>query len=94
MRKYQFWTLNALGLVLAALLLGHHFFARHNDRLGDAVLRDRSFVEGSRQVEATLDQLAKRIAKGSEIDPGLKKLLVKHGLNVTLETDGTKKSYP
>ena len=94
MSKFQFWTLNVIGLLLVAELLGHHFFARHNDRLGDAVLRDQAFVNGSRQVEATLDQLAKRIAKGSETDPKLKNLLVKHGLNVTLETDGTKKSYP
>ena len=94
MSKFKFWTLNVLSLVLVALLLGHHFFARQNDQLGDAVLRDQAFVNGSRQVEVTLDQLAKRIAKGSETDPQLKKLLTKHGLNVTLETDGTKKNYP
>ena len=94
MTKFQYWTLNVIGLVLVAMLLGHHFFARANDRLGDAVMRDQAFVNGSRQVEATLDQLAKRIAKGSETDPQLKKLLVKYGLNVTLDTDGTKKTYP
>jgi hypothetical protein len=60
MTKFQFWTLNVIGLVLVAQLLGHHFFARQNDRLGDAVLRDQAFVNGSRQVEVTLDQLAKR----------------------------------
>ena len=94
MSKLQYWILNVIGLVLVAELLGHYFFARHNDRLGDAVMRDQAFVNGSRQVEVTLDQLAKRIARGSDTDPQLKKLLVKYGLNVTLETDGKKTTYP
>ena len=94
MNRFQYWTLNVIGLVLVALLLGHQFFARSNDRIGDAVLRDQAYINASRQIELTLDQLAKRIAKGSETDPQLKKLLAKYGLNVTLEADGTKKSYP
>ncbi len=94
MSKLQYWILNGLGLTLVVLLLAHYFFARSNDRLGDAVVRDQAFVNGSRQVELTLDQLAKRIAKGSETDPKLKQVLVNYGLNVTLETDGKTKSYP
>ena len=94
MSKCKFWTLNIIGGILVLELIGHYFFARYNDRLGDAVMRDQAFINGSRQVEVTLDQLAKRIAKGSETDPQLNKLLVKYGLNVTLETDGKKKSYP
>jgi hypothetical protein len=94
MNKFQFWALNFLSFVLAALLLGHYVLARHNDRLSQAVTRDRAAANSARQIEPVLDQLAKRIASGSETDPRLKNILSKYGLNVTLETDGKKKTYP
>ena len=94
MNKLQFWALNGVSLILAILLLGHFFFARHNNRLGHALDRDRAAINNARQLEGVLDQLAKRIAKGSDTDPNLKQILIKYGLNVTLEVDGKKKSYP
>lgn len=94
MNKLQFWALNVVSLVLAALLLGHFFFVRANNRLGQALDRDRAAINNARQLEGVLDQLAKRIAKGSDTDPTLKNILVKYGLNVTLEVDGKKKTYP
>jgi len=94
MNKLQFWVLNAASLVLAALLLGHFFFARANNRLGQSLDRDRNAINNARQLETVLDQLAKRIARGSDTDPKLKNILVKYGLNVTLEVDGKKKTYP
>ena len=94
MNKLQFWALNVGSLVLAALLLGHFFFVRANNRLGQALDRDRNVINNARQLEPVLDQLAKRIAKGSDADPKLKNILVKYGLNVTLEVDGKKKTYP
>ena len=94
MNKLQFWVLNVASLVLAALLLGHFFFVRANNRLGQALDRERATISKARQLEAVLDQLAKRIAKGSDTDPKLKNVLVKYGLNVTLEVDGKKKAYP
>ena len=48
----------------------------------------------ARQLETVLDQLAKRIAKGSDIDPKLKIVLLKYGMNVSLEIDKKKKTYP
>ena len=94
MNRLQFWTLNLSALLLAALLLGHFFFAQHNDTLGAALERDRAAVANARQVEVVLDQLAKRIAVASKTEPQLKTVLVKYGLNVTLETDGRKTTVP
>ena len=94
MNKLQFWALNVGSLLLTTLLLGHFFFVRSNSRLSQALENDRATINKGRQLEAVLDQLAKRIAKGSDTDPKLKNLLVKYGLNVTLEVDGKKKTYP
>ncbi|MBI3850770.1 MAG: hypothetical protein HY298_10930 [Verrucomicrobia bacterium] len=94
MTKAQFWILNVASLVLAAVLLSHFFFVRHNNQLGASLSREQAYINNARQLETLLDQLAKRIAKGSETDPKLKDILVKYGMTVTLETDGKKKTYP
>lgn len=94
MNKLQFWMFNVTSAVLVALLLGHHFFSRYNDRVKLALTRDQAAVNNTRQAEVILDQLAKRIARGSEVDSRLTNILAKHGLNVTLEVNGRTKSYP
>ncbi len=94
MNKLQFWTLNTAGLLLVTLLIGHFFFARHVNGLGEALGRDRALINSAQQLEPVLDNLAKRIAKGSDTDPTLKNILIKYGMNVTLEVDGKKKNYP
>ena len=94
MNKLEFWVLNSVSLILVMLLLGHFFFAQHNNRLGQGLSRDRAAINNARQLQGVLDQLAQRIAKGSDTDPKLKQILVKYGLKVTLEVDGKKKSYP
>jgi hypothetical protein len=94
MTKSQFWILNAASIVTVALLLTHFFLARHNSGLKDMFAREQSAIENAKQLERVLDQLAKRIAKGSDTDPRLTEILRRYGLNVTLEIDGKKKSYP
>ncbi len=94
MNRIQFWTLNVVCLLLATLLLAHFFFARHNNRLGESLSQERAYINSARQLESVLDQLAKRIARGSDTDPKLKTILVKYGMNVTLEVDGQKRTYP
>lgn len=101
MNKPQFWTLNLIGLVLAASLLAHYFWGRanesamlYNEQLSQTLARQQTTVNNAQKVEPVLEQLVKRIAKGSETDPQLRNILVKYGLNVTLETDGKTKSYP
>ena len=94
MTKLQFQVLNIISCLLALTFLGHFIFVKLNARSGQALERDRLTVSNARQVESVLDQLAKRIAYGSDTDPQLKSILAKHGLHVTLEVDGKKKTYP
>jgi hypothetical protein len=94
MNRFQSWMLNSAGLLLAVLLLGHFFFARHLNQLGEALGRDRALINNARQLEPVLDNLAKRIARGSDTDPKLRNILIKFGMNVTLDVDGKKKNYP
>jgi hypothetical protein len=94
MNKFQFWTLNLASLLLVLLLLGHFFFAQHNNGLGQALERDRAAINNARQIEVVLDQLAKRIAQGAGTDPRLKNILIKHGLNLPSEPVGNKSKRP
>ncbi len=94
MNRLQFWILNIAGVVLVVLLLAHFALARWNGRLRNELARDQAFINNARQVEPVLDQMAKRIAKGSETDPRLRDILVKYGLSVTLEAQGKKTTYP
>ena len=94
MSKLQFWTLNAASFILAAVLLAHFFFVRQNNLQNESLNREQAYIAQARQLETILDQLAKRIARGSDTDSKLKNILVKYGMKVTLETDGKKKSYP
>ena len=94
MNKLQFWTLNIASLLLVFLLLGHFFFDQRNNRLGQALERDRAAINNARQLQAVLDQLSKRISQGSDSDPRLKTILIKYGLNVTSESMGDKKTSP
>lgn len=94
MTKTQYWILNTLGVILAALLLTHYFFARSNYQLAEDTRQGQATIASSHQLEVTLDQMAKRVALGSETDPRLRQILIRYGLNVTLEKDGQKKTYP
>ena len=94
MTKSQYWALNITSVVLALLLVTHFFLVKLNTSLGQALDRDRALINNGRQIESVLDQLAKRIAAGSETDSRLKNILSQHSLKVTLEVDGKKKTYP
>ena len=94
MNKCQFWILNLASLILSTMLLAHFFFVRHNNQLGGALNREQAYINNARQLETVLDQLARRIAKGSDTEPKLKNILIKYGMTVTLETNGQKKIYP
>jgi hypothetical protein len=95
MNKHQFWTLNVTSIILAVLLISHSFFVRHTNQLSERLAREQAAIETGRQNAAVLDQLAQRIAKGSEADRRLTNILSGHGLKVTLTSvDGQKKNYP
>jgi hypothetical protein len=94
MSRLRFWILNLTSLLLVGLLWGSFFLNRHNERMRVDIGALESKVQQSRQLEPILDQLAKRVARGSETDPDLRALLTKYGMQVTLEVDGKQKTYP
>ena len=94
MSKTQFQLLNLTSVLLALLILAHFVFVKINTRSGEALERERALINNGRQIESVLDQLAKRIARGSDTDPQLKTILTQHNLKVTLEVEGKTKAYP
>ena len=51
-------------------------------------------INNGRQFASVLDQIARRMASGSETEPRLTNILAKYGLKVTLDVNGQKKNYP
>jgi hypothetical protein len=94
MSRSQFYLLNTVSVLLVVFLLTHFALARYNDRTGNALAREQAAIGNTRQVEAVLEQLAKRIARGSDTDPRLAGVLRKNALTVTLDVAGKKKAYP
>jgi len=94
MTRLQFRVLNVTGAILILSLVGHFLLSAWNARLGSQLRNTQTYINNSSQVAAVLDQLAKRIALGSETEPRLRDLLIKYGLTVTLDVQGKKKSYP
>jgi hypothetical protein len=95
MNKHQFWTLNFLNLVLVVLLFTHFVSVSRNSQMAQSLASEQAFINQAQQQTApVLDRLARRIAIGSEKDPRLKEILVKYGLQVTVDVEGKKKTYP
>ena len=94
MNRRQFWALNLATFVLAALLLGHFFFLRYNGRRSEALASEQAAINHARQLEPILGRLARRIAKGSETEPKLKRILTKYGITVLPETNPDEKPKP
>ncbi len=94
MNRLQYWLLNIASAVLVMLLAGHFVLSRLDNRLGEQLDRERAYINRTGQVSAVLDEMAKRIAVGSEADPRLRDVLLKYGLSVTLDAGGKKKTYP
>lgn len=94
MNRLQFWILNALAAAFL-LLIGIQFFMVYkNSRITDELLRRQNVMANAGQVEPVLDSLGKRIARGSDVDPRLKAIMLKYGMRVTLEVNGKTKTYP
>ena len=94
MTRLQFWILNALGALFLALIAIQFVIVRKNTRLNDELVGRQNVIANASQVEPVLDSLGKRIARGSDIDPRLKSLMLKYGMRVTLEVNGKTKTYP
>jgi hypothetical protein len=94
MNKMEFRILNVISALLVIFMLGQFWFARSNNHLATELARDQAQISTGQQAWQALEQLKARIAKGSDTDPRLKEILLRHGLQVTLEVDGKKKTYP
>lgn len=94
MNKMEFRILNVISAMLVVFILGQFWIARSNNQLATALARDQAQISTGQQAWQALEQIKQRIAKGSDIDPRLKEILVRHGLQVTLDVDGKKKTYP
>lgn len=95
MKRWQFHTLNALGLLVAVAVLTGFWLGRDVQALNLRAARTQVLMNQSRQqVQPILQQVASAIARASDTDPALRDLLKKHGLNVTLNVDGKPRQYP
>jgi hypothetical protein len=94
MNRLEFWSLNVASLVLIGLLIAPFWLSLRNDQLISELNQERETLQKARAAEPVLDQLAKRVALGSEKDARLRELLTRSGLTVTLEVDGETKRYP
>jgi len=94
MTKIHLYILNAVGFLLAALVLTNLWLVVSSQSLSVQFLQAQAAINNSRRAEQVLSQLSMRIARDSDRDPSLRALLRKHNLKVTLEVDGKKKDYP
>lgn len=94
MNRSQWVLLNVLGVLLAVFIITDIFLARENQRLARDVNEFQSKLNSGRQAEVVLRQLALKMAQNADLDPEMRKLLVKHQLKATIVVDGKKKEYP
>ena len=95
MNKTDFSILMFLSLLFAGLVGLNLWLMSSNGRLNMQLAQEQQSINQARQLEPVLDNLAKRIAKGSDSDPRLREVLKKNQLQVTLDTgNGEQKKYP
>ncbi len=94
MNRTQFILLNVIAAGLIVLILVSLLLARENQRINGQVAQYQAVVNDARQAEIILRQMTVRIARGSDQDPELRKLLQRHELKAVLMVDGKKKEYP
>lgn len=94
MKRWQFLTLTSVAGVLAFLILANVGVSAWNQRLAARIAHRQNGLRQALQAEALLRQVTLRMAQLSEQDPGLAKLLAKHGLKATILVDGKRKEVP
>jgi len=88
MSPWQFWTLNVLSVLLAALILTQFFLVRNVQNLNQEMMAAQQQINTAKQAEQVLKVTAIRVAQASEKEPELKNLLKKYNLNVNLTPEG------
>jgi hypothetical protein len=86
--------LNVVCVLLGLMLLANFTLDQVNQRIAQTVTQYQTYINQARQSESVLDQLAKRVARGSDTSPDLRGVLERRQLKVTLEVDGQTKQYP
>lgn len=101
MNSFQHLTLTLLSILIAVLVffnlgmaISNQNKARKAEEANIMLMRSQNVIRQARQAEGVLKQLSMRIAIASDTEPGLKDLLKKYELNVTLNIDGKTKEYP
>ena len=94
MSKTQFSILNIVGGLCAVLILCNVVLGRLNSRLNQSLLQTQSQLNNTQQLQATLQNLAVRIAQAAQTEPVLRDLLKRHTLQVNLNVDGQIKQVP
>jgi uncharacterized membrane protein len=94
MSRTQFMVLNVIAMVLAVLVLGNLLLAQKNQALRTRVDQHQATVLRAQQADALLRQITVRIARGSDQDPELRKLLQRYELKAVLVVDGKERRYP
>jgi cytochrome c-type biogenesis protein CcmH/NrfG len=84
MTRLEYWTLSVVALALSLMLIGNYYLTVSNNSSNAQLARDQAAINNAEQLKPVLDQLTKRIAKGSENDPRLAEVLKRNGLQVIL----------
>ena len=84
----------SLGWLAAVLILTTVGFSLWNQSLAAQVAQHQTVVGNGQKAAEILKQLTVRVAQGSDMDPELRKLLIKYDLNASLMVDGKRRDYP
>lgn len=87
MSKAQFWILNLIGGVCAALLLCNMILARANERLNRSLVQTQAHLARAQELQNTAQNLIVRTAQRAQTDEALAALLGRHEFQVTLNTN-------
>ena len=94
MNRTQFGILNVSGGLCVLLIFISLVVARMNASLNQTLMQTQNQFNAAQQVQATLQDLAVRIAQGAQTDPALIDVLKRQQMQVSLNVDGKPKLVP
>jgi len=81
--RTQFIVLNIVGSVCGLLIVCDLVLGLLNSRLNQSVVANQNQFGQAQQVQATAQNLVRRIAQAGQTDPVLRELLPKHDIHLT-----------
>ena len=94
MTRTQYITLIVTSITLVVVTVLNLYLQHGIQRANNIAMQQQAYINNSRQVDGTLQQLVIRIAQGSDRDPRLRDILAKRGLKATLNIDGQERQFP